>query len=157
MSTARTVLIIDDQQDLLKSIARVLKLDDYEVESSGSLAETLARSRWDHFDVILLDRKLLDGLAEDLLPRLNELAPQASVVIATGYADLESSIQAMRFGAEDYLVKPVHPDVLRQTLARIMRVKEAEQKVIESERLAMVGQMMAVLAHESGNALARAQ
>ena len=62
-----------------------------------------------------------------------------------------------RSGAVDYLFKPINPDLLRAAIARVMKIREMEERVLQSERLAAVGQMMAVLTHEVANALARGQ
>ncbi len=104
-----------------------------------------------------MDRRLPDGTADALLPHLKQLAPEAAVIIMTGYADLDGTLTALRHGATDYLLKPINPDVLRATLARFTKLKEAEERALQAERLAAIGQMMAVLSHESGNALARAR
>jgi signal transduction histidine kinase len=134
------------------------------VETAGTIAEALNRTNWSIFSAILLDRKLPDGTAEELLPRLKALAPAAAVMIVTGHADLEGAITAMRQGAADYITKPINPELIRNQLARIAERKRAEaeivrlnERVLQNERLAAIGQMMTGLAHESGNALARSQ
>jgi signal transduction histidine kinase len=55
------------------------------------------------------------------------------------------------------LLKPINPDLLRTAVARVLKLQEMEQRTLQSERLAAIGQMIAVLTHESGNALARSQ
>ena len=64
-------------------------------------------------------------------------------------------IAALHGGADDYLLKPFNPELLRKTLDRIIALKRAEQKAQQAERLAAIGQMMTGLAHESRNALQR--
>jgi signal transduction histidine kinase len=110
---------------------------------------------WSDYFAILLDRKLPDGTAEELLPDIRGRAPQASIVIITGYADIESSIAALREGAEDYIIKPIYPDVLRASLVRIVRVRKAEERALQAERLAAIGQVVTSMAHESRNFLQR--
>jgi signal transduction histidine kinase len=158
------VLVIDDDPDTRANVCDILELDDYRFETAGSVAETLGRNTWSEVSAIILDRKLPDGTAEDLLPRLRQLAPQAAVIIVTGYADVGSAVSALRLGAADYILKPINPDELRARLGRIaehrraeLELKEAQEKVLQSERLAAIGQMMTGLAHESGNALARSR
>ena len=79
----------------------------------------LQRKDWAAISAILLDRRLPDGTAEELLPRLRQLAPEAAILIVTGYADLQGAIAALRQGAADYILKPINPDALRASLARI--------------------------------------
>jgi YesN/AraC family two-component response regulator len=106
---------------------------------------------------ILLDRRLPDGNGDELLTQLRQLAPDAAVVMVTGYADVEAALHALRCGATDYLLKPINPDLLRATLARVAKLREAETRAIQAERLAPVGQMVAIVTHESRNALQRSR
>ena len=151
------VLVVDDDADTRSNLCDILELDDFQVETAGSAAEILRRDSWDRISFILLDRRLPDGNAEQLLPRLRQLAPEASILIVTGYADLEDAIVALRQGAADYILKPINADALRASLARITALKQAQERTLQAERLAAIGQMVAGLAHESGNALARSQ
>jgi signal transduction histidine kinase len=158
------VLVIDDDAATQANLRDILELDDYRVATASTAAEVFSREEWDSIGAILLDRKLPDGSAEELLPRLKQLAPDAAVLIVTGYADLEGAIAALRQGAADYITKPINPDLIRNRLARVaeqrqlaLELKRAQDRLVQSERLAAIGQMMAVLAHESGNALARSE
>src|SRR5207248_2536279 len=105
------------------------------VETAGSAATALDRTSWPELTAILLDRKLPDGSAEELLPRLKRLAPQAAILIITGYSDLEGPIAAIRGGAADYLVKPVNADLIRSRLAGIIERKRAEEALRKSEEI----------------------
>ncbi len=151
----RKILVVEDDKDALSNLQDILELDGFEVTGTGSLREAISRRDFSEYAVILLDRKLPDGRADDVLPQIRAEAPLAAVIIITGYADLEGTIVALRSGASDYLLKPVNPDLLRKTIDRAMRLHEMEEKVVQSERLAAIGQMMTVLTHESGNILAR--
>jgi signal transduction histidine kinase len=161
---ATRVLVVDDDPDTQANLRDILELDDYEVATAGSAAEAVTSGAWDRTGAIILDRILPDGTAEDLLPRLKALAPQADVLIVTGHSDLQGAIAALRQGAADYILKPISPDALRASLGRIAerqrlqgQLKAAQEQALQSARLAAIGQMMAGLAHESGNALARSQ
>ena len=155
--TSRRVLVIEDDADTCANLRDILELDGYQVEAAGTIAEALRRETWSEFTAIILDRKLPDGTAEELLPRLRQLAPDAAVIVATGYGDLDGAIAAIRNGAADYILKPINPDLLRKRLASIAEFKEVQERLLQSERLAAIGQMMAGLAHESRNALQRSQ
>jgi PAS domain S-box-containing protein len=113
------VLVVDDDEDTVANLSDILALDEHRVETAASVAEALDRNNWADLAAIILDRKLPDGTAEELLPRLRRLAPDAAVLIATGYPDLEGAIAALRQGAADYILKPINPDALRASLARI--------------------------------------
>jgi two-component system, LuxR family, sensor kinase FixL len=113
------VLVIEDDPDTRANLCDILELDAHRVDTAASVAEALDRSNWAEYSAILLDRLLPDGNAEELLPRLKELAPEAAIMIVTGYADLGGAIAALREGAADYILKPVNADALRASLTRI--------------------------------------
>jgi PAS domain S-box-containing protein len=113
------VLVVDDDTDTRNNLCDILELDNFRIETAGTAAEVLRRNNWDSISAIILDRRLPDGSAEELLPRLRELAPEASILIVTGYADLQGAIAALQQGAADYILKPINADALRASLARI--------------------------------------
>jgi PAS domain S-box-containing protein len=125
------VLVVDDDADQRANLRDILELDEYAVDEAGSAAVVLCRENWGEFLAVVLDRKLPDGSAEELLPHLKRLAPQAAVLIVTGYQDLHGAIDALRQGAADYILKPINPDALRASLAR---VAERWQLAREKER-----------------------
>src|SRR5262249_43647782 len=131
------VLVIDDDADTRANLRDILELDDYHVETAGTVAEALHRDNWPAFAAIMLDRKLPDGSAEDLRPRLKQLAPEAAIIIVTGYADLEGAITAIRQGAADYLTKPINPDLIRTRLKHVAERKRAAEEIRRLNELAL--------------------
>ena len=107
---APSILIIEDDADTRDNLRDILELDGFRIEEAATVAEALDRENWSTYATILLDRKLPDGTAADLLPHLKRLAPTADVIVLTGYADVEGAISALRMGAADYLLKPINPD-----------------------------------------------
>src|SRR5262249_26447447 len=110
--------IVDDDADTRSNLRDILALDGYEADEAGSVAAVLRRHDWSGLAAVVLDRKLPDGSAEELLPRLRRLAPHADVLVVTGYSALGGAIDALRQGAADYILKPINPDALRASLAR---------------------------------------
>lgn len=153
--TGAKVLVVDDELDSCTSLGRILRMDGYQVDIAHSIKEMLEPREWSGYFAIVLDRKLSDGTTDELLPELKSRAPAAAIIIITGYADLKSSIAALRHGAEDYILKPINPDAFRVTMARITRIREAEERALHAERLAAIGQVVTSLAHESRNFLQR--
>jgi hypothetical protein len=125
------ILVIDDDADTRANFRDILGLDGYRVESADSISRALARSDWAGFSAVILDRRLPEGMAEDFLPQLKERAPEAAIIIVTGYADLHGAIAALRQGATDYILKPVNPEVLR---ASLLRVAERRRLALAKER-----------------------
>ena len=81
-----------------------------------------------------MDRKLPDANALELLPRIKHFAPGAAVVVVTGYADLDGAISAMRYGASEYILKPINSDALRASLARIVDRLRTNEELRESQQ-----------------------
>lgn len=128
-----TILVIDDDDGTRSSLRRILKLDGYVVEEADSIAATLQRNDWERYFAILLDRRLPDGTADDLLPQLLNLAPAASILIVTGDADIQSSIAALRAGVADYLLKPIEPESLRSRLRALADLRVARFQIAERD------------------------
>jgi signal transduction histidine kinase len=155
------VLIIEDDPEAQANLQDVLELDGYAVGLASSVRQVIEREELDQFSVILLDRKLPDGNGDDLLPHIKRTAPDAAVILITGYVDLDGAVNALRHGAADFLSKPIEPELLRFRLKQIseehqmrQKLKEAQHRLIQSERLAAIGQNIAALSHEARNELA---
>jgi len=149
------ILAIEDDRDTQANLCDVLELDGHQVQAASSVHEALQRADWQDISAIILDRNLPDGSGDTLLPRLRELAPDAAIIVVTGYADWEGTVAALRHGATDYILKPVDADALRATLTRVAKLKEAEARALHAERLAAIGEMVTAVSHESRNALHR--
>lgn len=127
------VLIIEDDEDTRVNLCDILEMDGHRTTAVSTAAAALAPRDWSAVDVVILDRKLPDGTAEQLLPKLKRRAPHAYVIVATGYADVQGPIAALQHGAADYLLKPVQPDILRATLSRIAEHQRLEREKQRSE------------------------
>ena len=136
MEKQNKVLVVDDDPFALRSIAKVLGGESYQVMTAASGSEALELLKQDSFDLVLTDLKMpeVDGL--EVLRRTREIAPQAVVLILTGYASVESAIEALREGAYDYLVKPCSADELKLKIERgLERVHLAEERQRAEEEL----------------------
>lgn len=158
------ILVIEDDADTRCNLIDILQLDGFQVLAVPSFAAAQREADWSAYFAIVLDRKLPDGNSETFLPQLRQLAPDAAVVIVTGYEELTGAIAALRNGASDYLIKPVDADTLRARLRQLaakrhaeLELKVANARMLQAERLAAIGQMMTGLVHESRNALQRSE
>jgi DNA-binding NtrC family response regulator len=117
------LLVVDDEPIALKNLERVLAKEGYEVTtaSSGPAALKLLRQR--PFDVVLTDLRMekVDGM--EVLRRARELDPDLEVILITGYASIDTAIEAMKHGAYHYVAKPFKLDEVRKVVA------EAAEKV----------------------------
>lgn len=151
-SESARLLIVEDDVDTQANLRDILELDGYEIETVSTLAQA-RQTEWRDLFAFVLDHRLPDGTAEELLPEIRDAAPSAGILIVTGYADLGGTITALRHGVDDYILKPIDADALRASLIRIRKLREARDRLIQSERLAAIGQMVSGIAHESRNFL----
>jgi signal transduction histidine kinase/DNA-binding NarL/FixJ family response regulator len=117
-------------------MAKVLGGESYQVVTAASGSKAIELLKQDAFDLVLTDLKMpgVDGL--EVLRQARENAPRAVVLILTGYASLESAIEALREGAYDYLLKPCSPHELKLKIERgLDRVRLAEERQRAEEAL----------------------
>lgn len=126
---AQRVLIVEDDADARDNLCDILALDGFGIETAASVADVMQRSDWSGMSCIILDRKLPDGNGAELLPYIRRRAPDVPVVMVTGYADLDGAVSALRNGAADYILKPINPDALRASLARLTERKRSETRL----------------------------
>jgi DNA-binding response OmpR family regulator len=108
------VLIIDDEPHIRTMMRITLEAAGYQVDEAADGEAGLARFGDGHeFDVVVLDQKMpgLDGL--ETLQRIKERTPEVCVLMATAFASIELAVDAMRFGAANFLRKPMTPETLR--------------------------------------------
>ena len=117
------VLAVDDEEVVCESIARVLRGEGYVVETTTSSRQGLDLLRRQPFDLLLLDIRMpeMDGI--ELLKAARDIAPETEVLIVTGYATIETAVEAIKLGAFDYLEKPVSPPQLLVATARALERK----------------------------------
>lgn len=127
------ILVIEDDEDAGKGMRDILEIDGHQIELAVSGQDGLSKAAAAPFDAILLDRRLPDISADDLLPRLRSTAPQADAIVITGHADLDSAIAALRLGATDYLLKPVSFESLRNRLGQIAERRWLSREMKRSE------------------------
>ncbi len=113
------ILVIEDDPDTRANLHDILELDSHRVATAGSAAEALEQLRLRRFAAVILDRRLPDTTAEEIMPKLKAANPGGAVIIVTGYSDLEGAISALRQGATDYILKPLNADALRASLGRV--------------------------------------
>jgi signal transduction histidine kinase len=138
MSEQLKVLVVDDEESVVVTIKAILQLDGYNVATTTSGVQARAMVRDVEYDLVLTDLRLEDGDGLEVLKAVREHHPETITIMLTGYASLESAIQAIRAGAYDYLVKPSEVEELRSTVARGIERRrlgqELRKRVAELER-----------------------
>ncbi len=113
-------LVVDDEADSAEMMAALIATEGFTVSTAGSLREARRQLALQEPDIVLLDLMLPDGSGMQLFDDQNSLA-NTEVVLITGHASLETSIQGLRLGAADYLVKPVNMKQLHGILSRVTK------------------------------------
>lgn len=127
-----TILIVDDEQNLRETLAVILRDEGYLVFSAATPAEALNYLRQRSFNVMFLDIRMPEKSGLDLLPEIRQLHPRMPILILTAYASLDSAIEAMRKGANDYLFKPINPiDILHRVDALIRTRMNNSQDIVQ--------------------------
>jgi two-component system response regulator AtoC len=127
-------LIVDDDADSASMLSALVHASGFTVATARSLHEARRQLALQTPDLVLLDLQLPDGNGMSLFEEPSQLA-QSQVVLITGHASLETSIQALRLGAADYLIKPINQKQLKGILSRVVRpsVLKAELEGVEAE------------------------
>jgi DNA-binding NtrC family response regulator len=120
----RKILLVEDDDVFLRPLHRTLELAGYDVVPALSAEEALDALKVEDVDVVLTDKRLpgMDGV--ELVRRLHAEHADLAVVVMTAYGTIESAVEAMRMGAEDYLVKPFEAAELLLVIRRAIEFQE---------------------------------
>lgn len=114
------IMVVDDEETICEALAAWFVKDGYLVETANSGRQALDRLEEKFFDVFLLDIKMpgMDGI--ELLSRIKEIQPDADVIMITAHGSIQTAVEAIKRGANDYLCKPFDPDELSILMERIV-------------------------------------
>ena len=117
-----SILIVDDDKIILDSLCEFLKLEGYNAVGAGSYKQAISLLQKNKFTLVITDVNLPDGNGMELLGLIKKNYPQIVVLVITGYGTIESAVEAIKLGANDYLTKPIKVnafmDALNQALER---------------------------------------
>ena len=128
-----TVLIVDDEKNIREGLAEALDLDGYAVKTAADGAEGLKAVETSEVDLVITDLKMPGLSGEELLRTLAGRYPGLPVIVLTGHGTIEDAVEAMRFGAFDFLTKPVNIDHLSLLVKRALESRELSRKNRELE------------------------
>lgn len=136
MSDELEILLVEDDPDTRVNLADILELDGHRIRAADSFASVRDAGVNRETDLVILDRRLPDGEAEALLPELRQLLPCAEFIVVTGYADMDSTIAALRLGVADYILKPINPDSIRRRVAQLARQRQTDRELLREQQFA---------------------
>lgn len=122
------ILVVDDEEIVIRSCLRILGESGHEVEAVQSGGDALRKVEESRYDVMILDIMMpkMDGL--EVLQRVKETHPDIDVIMVTGLSQIETAVRCMKLGAFDYLPKPFDPDELRLVVERALERRRLLQE-----------------------------
>ena len=130
------ILVVDDEERICEAVEKALERIGYDVESSLDAFVAWEKFQKSSFDMVICDVKMpgMDGIA--LLDRIKEHDPITLVLMITGYASIESAVESIKKGAQDYIPKPFTPDQIRVLVERAF-----ERKRLADENIYLRGEL----------------
>ena len=131
--SAPTILVIDDEERVREGCRKVLARDGYEVTIAESGEVGLKMIERQHYDIILLDLMMPSLSGFDVLAHVKTLHPDTVIIVISGYATVENSIEAMKRGAFDFIPKPFSPEQLRVLTRKAIEYTRAMQDIADEK------------------------
>jgi len=125
------ILVVDDESVMRESLAAWLREDGFAVDTASSGREAIARAGEKDYAVYFVDLKMpggMDGI--ETMMEIRKIRTEASVIIITAYATVDTAITAMKEGAQEYIVKPCNPEEISLLVKRIIKVKNLQRENI---------------------------
>ncbi len=165
-----TILLADDEDTLRKNLAQVLREEGFDVIACADGTAALRALRANTVDAIITDLRMPGLTGMDLIDHARKLAPDATVIVITAFGEVETAVEAMKKGAQDYICKPLifdelifklkrllaHEDLARQNKVfreQIKRTHDITDIVAKSSSMAALLDTIKRIAHTTANVL----
>ncbi|MCX6558579.1 MAG: sigma-54 dependent transcriptional regulator [Candidatus Aminicenantes bacterium] len=125
------ILIVDDDRNLRKMLAFVLAKEGYQVEEAANGVDALKKLKGRNFDLVISDIRMPDLNGIELLKKIKTHDPEIPVIMITAYATTNDAIEAMKLGAEDYIMKPFSLEELKIIINKSLHKKNIERENVE--------------------------
>lgn len=129
------VMIVDDEERFLQTLAQRLRLRNFEVSTFTNGQEAGAAARRQDFDIAIVDLKMPGMTGEQLLEMLKSDSPLTEVVIMTGHGTIPSAVQCTQSGAFNYLQKPCETEELLEVLKNAYRNRVQRRRQIDQAKM----------------------
>jgi len=122
------ILVVDDEEVMCESMAAWLREDGYRVDTASSGQKAVEQAKVTDYAICFVDLKMpgMDGI--ETMMEIHRLRAEASIIIITAYATVDTAIQAMKEGAQEYIVKPCHPQEISMLVSRILKLKKLQSE-----------------------------
>lgn len=132
----KRLLIVEDEETLCQSLKRVLEREGYAVDTVNNAESAHKVFETECYDVIITDIILPGMTGIELLKKIKERLSEQIVIIMTAYASLETAVEALRYGAYDYVVKPVMHEEIKQIVKNALK-----QAALQEENARLRGEI----------------
>ena len=134
MATAAKIMVVDDEKQICRNVAKILSKNNLEVVQATSAKEAMEKMATDSFALLISDIVMPEMNGLELLKLVKKEWPLTKAVMMTAYASTDTAVRSIRMGALDYLTKPFTPDELRSTVEQALTGALVEAPTTERER-----------------------
>jgi DNA-binding NtrC family response regulator len=123
------IMVVDDEEVMRESLAAWLREDGYSVDTAESGNEAIDKTQQKDYAIYFIDLKMPgghDGI--ETMMEIRKIRPEASIIIVTAYATVDTAITAMKEGAQEYIVKPCNPEEISLLVSRIIKIKNLQRE-----------------------------
>lgn len=128
MSKRSLIVVVEDKSSEREALARVLRLEDYEVVTAANCDDANVYLE-EPIDLVISDLRLGKKSGIDLLRHWKKHRPRVPFIMVTAYGEVDSAVEAMKLGAEEYLNKPVNPDELLVLVSKCMEARRKDETI----------------------------
>jgi DNA-binding response OmpR family regulator len=118
----KTILVIDDDKSILRTLTRILQKAGYEVDTAETGKEAMGKAEKRRYNLALVDVRLPDVDGTELLISMKDTLRDSVKIMITGFPSLDTGVKALDGGADAYLVKPVKPDDLLTLIEEKLKI-----------------------------------
>jgi DNA-binding NtrC family response regulator len=132
MKIRPSILLVDDDINILETLSAILQQKGYNTDTAENGHDAIQKSKAKFFNLALLDIKLPDMEGTRLITMMQENVPKMVKIMITGYPSLENAVEALNLGADAYVIKPFEPEKLIALIEeKLVKQREAEKMTEE--------------------------
>jgi len=130
----KSILLVDDEESILLGTGKLLEGLNYEVATAQSGEEAIEKLKSVIYDLVITDMIMEDMTGIDVLKVAKEIDPHVMVIVLTGHGSLETAVEALRFKADDYILKPCERSELEFRVKKCMEFIDQRKKILQLQK-----------------------
>ncbi len=151
MSESARILVIDDDENIRKTVSMTLKHAGYSVDTAENGKQAIEKSEANFYNLALIDIRLPDMDGTELLTGLRETTPRMVKIILTGYPALQNTVKAINKGVDGYLIKPVNSEELLRLIKENLDKQKRESEYSQEKLTQFIETRLKKLGAEEGD------